>query len=87
MPFVHDRDVIGNLDENGYLTAPLEELAEKTNHSLDELEDSLCVIQDLDPLGVGARNLQECLTLQVSQACSVEMGEEVEAVGCQILGV
>jgi RNA polymerase sigma-54 factor len=60
--------LVGNLDENGYLTAPIEELAEKTNHSLEELEDSLCVIQDLDPLGVGARNLQECLILQVKLA-------------------
>lgn len=57
--------VIGNLDDNGYLQMGLEELAEKAPHSFEELEDALCIIQDLDPPGVGARNLKECLLLQV----------------------
>jgi RNA polymerase sigma-54 factor len=57
--------LIGNLDENGYLPISLNELAEKTQHSFDELEDALCIIQELDPLGVGARDLKECLLLQV----------------------
>ncbi len=57
--------IIGNLDDNGYLQASLEELAEKTPHSYDELDDALCVIQDLDPPGVGCRTLKECLLLQV----------------------
>jgi RNA polymerase sigma-54 factor len=43
----------------------LEELTEKSGHSLDELDDALCLIQDMDPPGVGARNLQECLLLQI----------------------
>lgn len=57
--------IIGNLDDNGYLRMSLEELSEKTSYSFDELEDALCVIQDLDPPGVGARNLKECLLIQV----------------------
>ncbi len=57
--------LIGNLDDNGYLHIKLEELAEKSPFTFDELEDSLCIIQDLDPPGVGARDLKECLLAQV----------------------
>lgn len=57
--------IIGNLDDNGYLPLSLEELTEKSGHSVDELDDALCLVQDMDPPGVGARNLQECLLLQV----------------------
>jgi RNA polymerase sigma-54 factor len=57
--------LIGNLGDDGYLRSSLEELTEKTPFSFYELEDGLCIIQELDPPGVGARNLQECLTLQV----------------------
>ncbi|MBF0104447.1 MAG: RNA polymerase factor sigma-54 [Deltaproteobacteria bacterium] len=57
--------LIGNLDDNGYLQMSLEELAEKTPYSFEELEDALCIVQDLDPPGVGARGLQECLLLQI----------------------
>lgn len=64
-----ERDVcetlIGNLDDNGYLRVSLEELSEKTPYTHDELEDGLCIIQDLDPPGVGARDLKECLKIQV----------------------
>lgn len=57
--------IIGNLDDNGYLSLPLEEIAEHLNLSLSQAEDALAVIQTLDPLGVGARNLEECLRLQL----------------------
>lgn len=57
--------IIGNLDDNGYLNMTLEELSEKTSFTVEELEDALCVVQDLDPPGVGARNLRECLMLQI----------------------
>lgn len=58
-------EIIGNLDDNGYLRTPLEELEEKSPYALEELEDCLCFIQDLDPPGVGARTLKECLLLQI----------------------
>lgn len=58
-------EIIGNLDDNGYLQSPLHEIAEKTQYTLSELEDALCIIQDLDPMGVGATDLKECLTLQI----------------------
>jgi RNA polymerase sigma-54 factor len=57
--------IIGNLDENGYLTATVEELAAGGEHTQTEVEEALRVVQTLDPAGVGARNLQECLLIQL----------------------
>src|SRR5216684_7512341 len=57
--------IIGNLDENGYLTASQEELAQNGKCSQDDLDDALAVVQDFDPIGVGARDLRECLLLQL----------------------
>lgn len=57
--------IIGNLDEDGYLTATLEEIAQSGNFSMDDVEEALAVIQEMDPLGVGARNLRECLLTQL----------------------
>src|ERR1700751_262637 len=58
-------NIIGNLDENGYLTASTEELAQEGKYSQDDLDDALAVVQDFDPIGVGARDLRECLLLQL----------------------
>jgi RNA polymerase sigma-54 factor len=57
--------IIGNLDENGYLTASVEELHQSGKYSQDDLEDAIAVVQDFDPIGVGARDLRECLLLQL----------------------
>ena len=57
--------IIGNLDENGYLTASIEELKQEQKYSDDDLEDAIAVVQDFDPMGVGARDLRECLLLQL----------------------
>src|SRR5579862_314013 len=56
--------VIGNLDEDGYLTASLEEIASVGEHKLEHVEEALHVVQSLDPAGVAARNLRECLLLE-----------------------
>lgn len=58
--------IIGNLDENGYLTTSLEEMAASGEFSLQTLQEALQVVQSLDPAGVGARDLQECLLLQLA---------------------
>ena len=58
-------NIIGNLDENGYLTASNEELLQGGKYTQDDLEDALAVVQDFDPIGVGARDLRECLLLQL----------------------
>ena len=57
--------IIGNLDEDGYLSASLEEIAAVGEHKLADVEAALKVVQSLDPAGVGARNLRECLLLQI----------------------
>jgi len=57
--------IIGNLDENGYLTASTEELTQNGKYSQDDLDDALAVVQDFDPIGVGARDLRECLLRQL----------------------
>ena len=59
------RLIIGNLDENGYLKTPLEEIAATANYQAEEVEKALRVVQQLDPIGVGARDLKECLLIQV----------------------
>ncbi|HXA05623.1 MAG TPA: RNA polymerase factor sigma-54 [Bryobacteraceae bacterium] len=57
--------IIGNLDEDGYLTASLEEIADMGEHTQEQIESALKVVQSLEPAGVGARNLRECLLLQL----------------------
>lgn len=57
----------GNLDHNGYLQGELEELAVALGADLEELEEALVVIQQLEPSGIGCRNLQECLSLQLNK--------------------
>ena len=57
--------IIGNLDEDGYLSASLEEIASLGDHSLEIIEEALKVVQSLDPAGVAARNLRECLLLEI----------------------
>jgi RNA polymerase sigma-54 factor len=57
--------IIGNLDENGYVMATLEEIATAEQHRLEDVQEALRVVQTLDPSGVGARTLQECLLIQI----------------------
>lgn len=57
--------IIGNLDENGYLTDTLEEIAKSGPHKLEDVETALKAVQSLDPAGVGARDVRECLLLQL----------------------
>ncbi|MFC2113400.1 RNA polymerase factor sigma-54 [Bacteroidota bacterium] len=63
--------ILGNIDEDGYLrrklNAIVDDLAFSSNitTSEDDLHEILKVIQDFDPIGVGARDLQECLLLQI----------------------
>jgi RNA polymerase sigma-54 factor len=80
-------EFIGNIDENGWLACPLEEVLDCANdmlkqyaidseldedevpsYTLAEAEEMLATVQGLDPAGVGARNLRECLMLQLRDA-------------------
>ncbi len=58
--------IIGNLDEDGHITAPLDEIAAMGNHSPEDMALALKAVQGLDPAGVGARDLRECLLLQLA---------------------
>ena len=57
--------IIGNLDDDGYISASLQEIADVGEHTPEQVEQALAVVQSLDPAGVGARNLRECLLLQI----------------------
>ena len=60
--------LIDQIDEAGYLTAPLLDIASRLGVPLVRVESVLGVIQTLDPTGVGARDLAECLALQAKEA-------------------
>ncbi len=57
--------LIGSLDERGWLATPLEDVAQATGQPLELCERILKVIQALEPVGVGARDLRECLLIQL----------------------
>ncbi|MBI2818990.1 MAG: RNA polymerase factor sigma-54 [Acidobacteria bacterium] len=57
--------ILGNLNENGYLSGTLEEIAASSGDKLEDLEQALRLVQECDPAGVAARDLRECLLLQL----------------------
>lgn len=66
-----DRDIaeeiVGNLDESGYLQSSVGEIAESTNADIERVERVLSIVQDFDPPGIACRDLQESLLKQVEQ--------------------
>jgi RNA polymerase sigma-54 factor len=62
------RHIIGLLDDAGYLSATIEEVAEDLAVELFEAEAGLALVQSLDPSGVGARSLAECIAIQAREA-------------------
>lgn len=59
--------IIGCLGDDGYLHMPLEDIAEATGASVVDVEEALSVIWRMEPPGIGARSLQECLSLQLER--------------------
>lgn len=59
--------IIGNLDDDGYLQATLEEYSQQSGVELEKIEGVLRRIQEFDPVGVAARDLKECLLVQLRQ--------------------
>lgn len=57
--------IIENLDNRGYLDMPLDEICKELNIDLKCGEEALEIVQSLDPVGIGARDLKECLTIQL----------------------
>ncbi len=68
--------LIGNMDKDGYLQLPIEDIAFQSGQDYEVVERALHRIQELDPPGVGARDLRECLLLQLRA-----QGEEDSLVG------
>ncbi|MBE0577445.1 MAG: RNA polymerase factor sigma-54 [Desulfuromonadales bacterium] len=60
-------EIIGNVDDDGYLQVSVEELAAQAGCDAEHVEKILKEVQDFDPPGVASRNLQECLLKQVEQ--------------------
>jgi len=61
--------VIGNLGADGYLQSPLADIGERNDFAAAVLEEALVVVQSFDPMGVGARDLRECLLIQARLLC------------------
>lgn len=65
--------IIGNIDDDGYLRRDLDAISDDISFAMNvevsayELENILKIIQELDPAGIGARNLQECLMIQLNR--------------------
>ena len=59
--------IVGNLDRNGYLACSVEEVAEGCRADVEQIEEVLSVVQELDPPGIAARDLRECLSVQLVQ--------------------
>jgi RNA polymerase sigma-54 factor len=59
--------IIGNIDDNGYLQVGLDEIARKLEIAAERVEEMLALVQSLSPVGVGARNLRECLLIQLAR--------------------
>ena len=59
--------IIENIDDRGYFDGDIKEVAEEVSISYEKGEEALKIVQDLDPIGVGARNLNECLKIQLEK--------------------
>lgn len=77
------RYIIESLDENGYMTLTVEEIARATGAPEDKVEEVLAIIHTFDPSGVGARDLKECLMIQLDHKGILD--ESYERVLCEHL--
>lgn len=79
--------IIGNIDDNGYLqrkvSAITDDIVFQTGNNVDEqeVEDVLQIVRDLDPAGVGATNLRDCLLLQLER----KKGDETHILAYKII--
>ena len=59
--------IVGSINDDGFLTTPPEELAEAGGYTAEEIEHVLATIREFDPIGVAARDLADCLLLQLAR--------------------
>ncbi len=62
---IGERIIIGDIDERGYFTGDVDDIAEELTVSEEDVWRILRLLQTFDPVGVGAQNTQECLLLQI----------------------
>jgi RNA polymerase sigma-54 factor len=72
--------IIGNLDDDGYLVATVDELSSMGPWSTSDVEGALKLVQGFDPIGVAARDLQESLLLQLRHIKATGSAEEQERI-------
>jgi RNA polymerase sigma-54 factor len=68
--------VIGNIDEDGFLRAEDDEIMRATGAAAEQIYRALEIVRSLDPPGIAARNLQECLSAQVGQLAASSTDDE-----------
>lgn len=73
--------ILGNIDERGYLTCPTAEIATALEVEVERVEAVLMVIQGFEPPGIGARDLAECLLIQLRQRVEPERELAMRMVG------
>ena len=84
------RLIIGNIDDDGYLRTPLEEIAAEAGVSTEHVETVLNHIQTFDPAGVAARSLEECLLIQLGsldRTVGVVDGRRIRLKGSLVEGI
>ena len=59
--------IIDNLDDKGFLDISLEDVASETGYRVESLKEALEIVQGLEPSGIGARNITECLLIQIAK--------------------
>ena len=69
--------IVGSINDDGYLLTPIEELSVSSGIPLEHLQEALEIVQTFHPVGVGARNLKECLLIQLDR---LGKSESIEAV-------
>ena len=69
--------LIWNINDEGYLLADLELIAERMEVEVSKIEKLLKIIQNFEPLGVGSRNLKECLNIQINKKTKNILSKEI----------
>jgi RNA polymerase sigma-54 factor len=80
------RYLIDTIEDSGYLTTPLEQIADRLGCGVQEVEEVLRVIQGFEPSGVGARSLGECLRIQLSDHGTLTEGIDLFLQNLNLLG-
>jgi RNA polymerase sigma-54 factor len=78
--------LIHYVDDDGYFQADIAEIAEEIRRPAEDAQQALAIVQKLEPAGIGARNLQECLLLQIDRhAPDNTIAKEIVANGLELL--